>query len=166
MDVYEQFLRVEKDLEGMQIQSTMQGIIAKAQAMHGDAIPLEQLKGDLAREGHPVKQAIALDAESRRLFFTDIRGEHLYAEFAGPDDGHRVTLIGHQASIAKEYDPTDLDVSEEEGNQGESVTTEHDEEDEVETPGMYPGSTPGDKPEDDDRGFAADKLLKELLEHR
>ena len=138
-----------------------------ATEMKFDAIPLEQLKGDIARAGHPVKQALALDADGRRLFFTDKDGQHLFAEFGEPQEGFRVKRIAHQASIAKEYSVIDLEPSTESGNMGETVETVHTEEESQDEPGFHPGGTPTVKPEDDDRGFAADKmsLIREMKDY-
>ena len=152
---------VMKSVEGTMNLGRLNTIIERAKVMNIDAIPIEQLKGDIARAGHPVKQALALDAEGRRLFFTDKDGEHLYAEFDTADNGHQVTKIGHQSSIIKEYSVDDLEtdgVSE--------VETVHDEEDAVDEPGMYPGGTPGDKPEEDDRGFSDTKKMSRNMELR
>ena len=141
---------VVKSLEGYSNLGKINKVIKTAQAMCFDAIPLEQIKGDLARAGHPVHRALALDPDGRRLFFTDRAGEHLYAVFSGADTGHRLLHVGHQASIVKEFDVTDLKES---GSM--IVETEHDEEDFTEEPGIYPGGTPTIKPEEDDRGFSA-----------
>ena len=81
--------RVSKDLAGLRIYDQLTSVIAKAQELDFEAIPLEQLKGDLARRGHPVKQALALDAEHRRIFFTDADGHHLFAEYAEADHNFR-----------------------------------------------------------------------------
>lgn len=150
-------------LEGVVNHQTLDGIIQKAeeQAMRFEAIPLEQLKGDIARSGHPVKQALALDAEGHRLFFTDVNDEYLFAEFGSASEGYRVKRIGHQSSIAKEYDPVDLEPSGEGRNRSERVTTGHEEggleeDDAAEAAGVYPGGTPGDKPMGDDRGYGVD----------
>ena len=98
------------------------------------------MKGDIARAGHPIRQALALDPDQRRIFFTDVKGEHLYAEFAAASEGHRITHIGHQASIMKEYDVQDLETT----GVG-SVRTTHEEEEVEDDPrkaaGMYPGET-------------------------
>ena len=144
-------------------------VIRKADV--SDAIPLEQLKGDIARAGHPVKQAFALDADARRLFFTDKDDQNLFAEFGDATDGYRVTRIAHQASIAKEYVVDDLDPSSESKNPGESITTAHQEEEsEKGPPGVIPAGSPGIKPDDDDRGYGSEEniparskaLVKEL----
>lgn len=112
------------------------------------AIPLEQIRGDLARAGHTVKSIIALDPESRRIFFMDTDNKPLYCSFAGPDSGFKVEKIGYQADIAKEYDPVDLEPDDTE----EKVFTEHEERDgEYETPGLIPSGTPGEKPERDEQ---------------
>ena len=143
---------VMKTMEGSMNLGRLDQIIHRAQVLSSDAIPIEQLKGDIARAGHPIKQALALDADSRRLFFTDVKGEHLYAEFATASEGHRITHIGHQASLLKEMvDVTDLEPS---GKM--EVVTAHEEEDEYEEPGVYPPATAGDKPEENDRGFGKD----------
>lgn len=165
--------RMERVMRGRRTREILAGVMHKAaQVMNIDAIPIEQLKGDLARQGHPVKQATALDADNRRLFFTDGDDQHLFAEFAGADDGHKILKIGHQATIAKDYDPMDLEPSGEKGNLGESVTTTHEEEDFEEESAVLPGATVVDMPEEDDRGFSADEglvtrksLLKELEDH-
>ena len=155
---------LERDINWRRLDS----LISKSEAMimDIDAIPLEQLKGDIARAGHPVQQTLALDADNHRLFFTDIDGQHLYADFGGANEGYRVNRIGHQASIAKEYDVIDLEPSKESGNLGESVTTTNEEEDDIDTPGVYPGGTPTVKPEEDDRGYSSDEkepTRKELI---
>ena len=65
-------VRVARSLEGVLNMSTLDGIIKKAhesQVMSFDAIPLEQLKGDIARAGHPVKQAIAPRCRWQSSFF-------------------------------------------------------------------------------------------------
>ena len=73
---------VVKSLEGMRNMDALEDIIEKAaKVMNIDAVPLEQLKGDIARAGHPVKQMMALDRDENRLFFTDKNGQHLVAEF-------------------------------------------------------------------------------------
>lgn len=189
MNTVKRAVNILKQLESIsqmeQSMSVLDAIIQKAdaQVMDFDAIPLEQLKGDIARMGHPVKQELALDADNRRLFFTDKHGEDLYAEFGTAGEGHRVKRIGHQATIAKEYadiyrkavdyDPADLDTD----DNWLSVDTWHEENEEVsEEPGVIPGGTSGDKPDYNpkperegrgDRGFyevekAAGALLKEM----
>ena len=154
---------VLKSVEGALNLNRLNRIIERAKIVGIDAIPIEQLKGDIARAGHPVKQALALDADGRRLFFTDVDGEHLYAEFDTAEKGHRITRIGHQASIIKEYVVEDLEFD----GVGD-VDTVHEEEEAVETPGMYPGPTWNQKPEEDDRGFGSkeeEKVVnKELMD--
>ena len=165
-------VRVARQLEGSRNIHMLDSIIKKAhesQVMSFDAIPLEQLKGDIARAGHPVKQAIALDVDGSRLFFTDVDDQYLFAEFGSGSEGYAVKRIGSQSSISKEYDVIDLEPSTESGNPGETITTAHEEEDDVDTPGVYPSGTPGMKPKEDDRGYGADEievtrksLIKEL----
>ena len=156
---------IVQDFSGVAREQRLQAILEKAQehVMDLDTIPLEQLKGDIARAGHQIKQALALDVEGRRLFFTDGNDQYLFAEFGTAKEGHRVKRIGLQATIAKEYDVQDLEPSTEDGNLGETVTTTHAEADVEEDPeeqaGVYPSGTPGDKPEEDDRGFSADEKL-------
>ena len=142
--------RVIKTTEGINNFHRLEDIINKAQAMNFDAIPLEQLKGDLARSGHPVKQAMALDPEHRRIFFTDSDGSHLFAEFGNADEGYKIKSIGNQSTIAKEYDVIDLIPSTESHNPGESVVTVHNEEElEYEEPQFIPRANPGQKPDED-----------------
>lgn len=140
---------VLRSMEGVDSLRRLDVIIKQAQVVGGDVIPIEQLKGDIARAGHPVKQAIGLDADRRRFFFTDVKGEHLYADFDTADQGYRVKHIGAQATMTKGYDVVDL-----EAEPRDSVDTTHEEWDAVEEPGMYPSGTPGMKPEEDDRGFS------------
>lgn len=162
--------RIARVLEGSNNLRILDSIIEKSEEeatpVDFEAIPLEQLRGDIARAGHPIKQLTALDPEGRRLFFTDKHDQHLFAEFATEKDGHRVTRIGHQANIAKEYvDVVDLEPSSEDSNHGETVTTVHEEDDSekdkdpADLAGMYPGPTHGDKPETDDRGFGKDEQM-------
>ena len=147
---------VLKTVEGSLNLGKLDQIIKESYVMGLDAIPIEQLKGDIARAGHPVKQALALDADGRRLFFTDVAGEHLYAEFDTAQNGHRVLRIGHQSSIVKEYDVQEL-----EPDDKGSVTTTHEEGKEaIEEPGMYPSGTPLNKPEEDNRGFGSEANLE------
>ena len=149
---------IAKALEFSYNSSVLDNIIEKAEAqvMDVDAIPVEQIRGDLNRMGHPPKQMVALDAANRIVFFMDLDGQALFAEFGDSSEGNRVKRIGHQSAIAKEYDPIDLEPSTESGNFSENITTTHEEADAVETVGMYPGGTPGDAPEEDDRGFGPD----------
>ena len=148
--------KLVKTLEGAKNIDTLESIITKAaEAMNVDAVPLEQLKGDIARAGHPVKQMLALDRDNNRLFFTDKDDQHLVAEFGDKDEGHRIKKIGLQANINKEYDVVDLEPSTESKNPSEVVETGHEEAevDDESIAGVIPGGTPGDKPEKDDRGF-------------
>ena len=161
--------RVLKNLEGDSNVRKIASIIKKTQmVMDFEAIPLEQLKGDIVRQGYQVKRIPAVDVEGHRLFFVDSRDQYLYAQFGSAKDGYKIDHIGHQSSIVKEYDVIDLDPSKESGNPGEKITTTDDEEEQADDVGMYPGSTPVNNPEDDDRGFSGEsktptrKLIKEL----
>lgn len=118
------------------------------------AIPVEQLKGDIARAGHVVKSIIAIDPEMHRVFFMSTDNEHRYAEFAGPDGAWALQKMGYQADIAKEYDPVDLEADGDIGdnNMGEMVISGHEEREDDETPGMLPSGTPGEKPAVDEHG--------------
>ena len=111
------------------------------------AIPIEQIKGDIARAGFFVKYIHALDPEARRLFFVDGDSNHLFAEY-GKD--FELQRIGPQRDIAKEYNTVDLEPSDE----LEAVTTEHEEREYGEgKPGMIPSATPAEKPETDKEYF-------------
>ncbi len=113
---------------------------------NADAVPIEQLKGDIARKGHIIKRLIALDVESRRLFFSDPTNNFLYAEYAGAEEGFGIVKIGFQKEIAKEYDVTDFEHS----GEPDTVVTENEEisvEDMgYDKPGMIPGGTPASQP--------------------
>lgn len=141
------------------------GVLERLEAMVGDrvikglesmikaaemppAIPIEQIKGDIARQGHPVQRLMALDPDTRRLFFTDIQGSFMYAEFGPPEEAYRVIKVGPQADIIKEYDVVDL-----EPEPRDTVTTTHEETEITDPPipGVIPSGTPSDKPETDDR---------------
>ncbi len=127
-------------MEGEQV------VFSLSTVLKGDNIPIEQLRGDINRAGYQVNRLLALDIDSRRLFFTDPESNFLYAEFAAADQGYQVLKVGHQREIAKEYDPVDLEADDSE----ELITTEHEEADYAEnTPGMIPAGTPGDKPTDE-----------------
>ena len=142
--------KIQKFANGLEWGVLEEGLLRLA--MQGGAVetvPLEQLKGDIARMGHPVLRAIALDVDNRRLFFVDKNEAFLFAEYGTADEGYKLTRVGYQGEIAKDYDPVDL-----EEEPFDSVVTEHEEEDANDTPGMLPGGTPGDQPEDKDgRGF-------------
>ncbi len=113
------------------------------------AIPLEQIRGDLSRAGHVIKSIIALDPESRRIFFTDTDNNALYCAFSGPEDGFKVQKVGYQAEIAKEYDVQDLEPDDSE----ESVSTEHEEREGNNDAGIIPAGTPGEKPERNEQEY-------------
>ncbi len=113
-----------------------------------DVVPVEQLKGDLARNfGHHIDRLVALDIESRRLFFIDSQKQPLYLEFDSAQHGFQILRVGFQGEISKEYNVVDLEPDDSE----EWVGTEHEEADAPDdTPGMIPAGTPGDKPTDED----------------
>ncbi len=113
------------------------------------AIPIEQIKNDLGRAGHTVKSLIALDPDSHRLFFMDVRDNPLYAEFSDASGGFQIQRVGFQHEIAKEYDVIDLEPDDSE----ETVVTTNDEEDYNDSPGMIPGPTPNVKPDTDKKYF-------------
>ncbi len=146
--------------KSLEFATLSKGLVALADEGSGgavDAVPLEQLKGDIARAGHPVMRTIALDVDNRRLFFVDKAGNFLFAEYGTHDEGYQISRVGMQAEIAKEYDAVDL-----EKEPFNRVTTEHEEAEQDDTPGMVPSGTPGDRPDDEDgRGFGEriDKTL-------
>ena len=158
MNPVERMRRVIARVEGARGRNALQEIIAKSEAkvMDFEAIPIDQLKGDIGRSGYSIKQMLAVDIDNRRLLFTDHKNQHLYAEFGAKSEGYKVSHIGHQAAIAKEYDPVDLEPTTESGNYGETVTTAHEEEDDPDFVGVV-GGTPTVQPEEDDRGFGGDK---------
>ena len=135
---------------------------ARSRILRHQVIPLEQIKGEIRHMGYGIDSTMALDPDSHLLFFTDDRGQSLYAEFGRPDEGYKVQFVGHQSTIHKDYDVVDV-----KPGAHHTTETEHaDEEDPVETPGAYPGSTPGVKPDEDDRGFGSRaKLEKDLEEY-
>ena len=118
------------------------------------AIPLEQIKGDLARAGHIVKTIIALDPDAHRIFFMDSKNNPLYAEFADASGGFALQKVGPQADIAKEYNVVDLEPDADDStNLGETVATENEEREYDDTPGIIPAGTPGEKPEQDEQDY-------------
>ncbi len=156
-DVTQALGSLVKGLELKGLTVGLNGLIAKG-ACPIDAVPLEQIKGDLARAGHPVKRAIALDAENRRLFFIDNTDTYLFAEYGSPEVGFSLGRVGSQSEVAKDYDPVDL-----EPEPRSDVKVEHDEEGQGDDPGFVPSGTPGVKPIDaDGRGFG--KELKASLD--
>ncbi len=154
---------LEELTANMEFAELSKGLVALSDEASGgaiDAVPLEQLKGDIARAGHPVMRTIALDVDNRRLFFVDKAGNFLFAEYGTHDEGYRISRVGMQAEISKEYDTVDL-----EPEPFSSVTTEHEEEEQGDEPGMIPSGTPGDQPDDEDgRGFGerVDKILGDI----
>ena len=154
---------LEELTANLEFATLSKGLVALADGESGgaiDAVPLEQLKGDIARAGHPIMRTIALDVDNRRLFFIDKAGNFLFAEYGTHDEGYRISRVGMQAEISKEYDAVDL-----EPEPFNSVTTEHEEEEQDDTPGMVPSGTPGDQPDDEDgRGFGdrVDKTLGDI----
>lgn len=121
------------------------GVSSLIKSMEG-AIPLEQLKGDIMRQGYNIQRVLALDPEGRRLFFTDPEGNSLYAQYSSATTGFTLERVGHQREIVKEYDVQDL----KEAGVAAVVTTHEEADQEYETPGMIPGPTPGDKPVDEE----------------
>lgn len=151
--------RVSKRFNGMKMMGQLDTLIEKsrAQVMDFEAIPLEQLKGDIMRAGHQVERALALDPDGRRLFFMDENGQSLFAEFGPPSDNYSVERIAPQSLIAKEYNVIDLEPSVEVGNPGENIVTTHSEAENEDWVGIVPSGTPGDKPEDNDRGYGSEE---------
>jgi hypothetical protein len=140
-------------------------VVLKGVSVEG-TIPLEQIKGDIARQGYQIDRVIALDPEARRLFFSNTEGGAFYAEFGPHATGFALQRVGLQADISKEYDPIDLD----DAGVNVKVTTEHDERKPADdTPGMVPAGVPGEKPkgakvtgEEGDPGWGAE-VKKALL---
>ena len=135
-----------------------------------NAIPIEQIKGDIARQGHPVMRVLALDPDAGRLFFQDMQDNALFAEFAGQDEGFRLLRIGFQAEITQDYDPNvmqsiqkrkDYDPTELDAEPRDTVENEHDEEDWDREPGQA-GPTPNPTTIDDVREKALISLKKVL----
>ena len=135
------------------------------------AIPIEQIKGDIARQGHPVMRVLALDPDAGRLFFQDMQDNALFAEFAGSDEGFRLLRIGFQSEVQKDYDPNVMqslqkkaekdwdttDMKDGDVAPGWKAEQEHDEEDWDRESGQA-GPTPNPTTIEDVR----DKALKSL----
>ncbi len=87
----------------------------------------------------------------------DQQNNPLYAEFSDASGGFELQKVGFQREIAKEYNPVDLEPDPDDStNLGETVITEHEERDYEEgMPGMIPGGTPGEKPEQDEESYEA-----------
>lgn len=136
--------------------SLVKGLTGLVKGVEG-ILPLEQIKGDIARQGHPGGRYYGLDVEAGRVFFESPSGSAMFAEFANADGGYSVQRIGHQSEIVKDYDPVDLEPA----GPGDSVTTVHDEKDQdYEEPGMIPSGTPGDQPDDEDEdGFGDERVI-------
>lgn len=140
-----------------------------------NAIPLEQIRGDIARKGHQIERIIALDAEAGRLFFQDSQNNHLFAEFADASHGWHLHRIGYQRDVQKEYDVQDL-----EPEPRDRVVNRHDEQDADVSIGFRPQGNPGtyadakpdmtshdhEIPSDDDQKWPTiEKLNQVMLEH-
>lgn len=139
-----------------------------------NAIPIEQIKGDIARQGHPVMRVLALDPEAGRLFFQDMQDNALFAEFAGPDEGFRLLRIGFQSEVQKDYDPNVMqslqkadkdwdatDMKDGDVAPGWKAEQEHDEEDWDREPGAA-GPVPNPTTIDDVREKAMISLNRVL----
>ena len=140
--------RVVKQLEQLVKRAEGRGVIASLELLSAPVdlampIPIEQLKGDLARSGHRVLRIMALDPESNRLFFTDEQSNSLFAEFAAEGGAYHVTKVGFQHEVAKDYDPVDL---EPDGEESTVVTTHQEAPGYKDDPGVIPSGTPGVKP--------------------
>jgi hypothetical protein len=118
-----------------------------------NAIPLEQIKGDIARRGHRIDRIIALDPEAGRLFFQDHQNNHLFAEFSDGSQGFSLRRIGFQHEVQKEYDSQDLqpdpmmkrqtyDVTELDAEPRDRVINRHDEHPADESIGARPQGNP------------------------
>lgn len=119
-----------------------------------NAIPLEQIRGDIARKGHQIERIIALDAEAGRLFFQDSQNNHLFAEFADASHGWHLHRIGYQREVQKEYDTQDLapeplmkretyDPKNLDAEPRDRVVNRHDEQDADVSIGARPQGNPG-----------------------
>ena len=163
VDLIKELEKLSVALEGSVVSGRLEELAA-VPAMELDAIPIEQLKGDIARMGHPIERTIALDPQARRLFFTDKGGNSMFAEYSGHDEGYKVMRVGMQQEIVKDYDPVDL-----EPEPRDKVKTEHDEDEwgKRDVPGFVP-MRDGHRETTDDvgdkRGFGprADKALAEI----
>lgn len=125
-------------------------------SMGDSAIPVEAIKGDLARMGHPVKHLMAIDPDSRRVFFTNAEGAQLYATYSA--NNWSIEKVGFQTDVAKEYDPVDL-----EAEPRSAVVTTHMEEDSDDTPGFVPsGNAAWRANRDQDEQFESEALDKSL----
>lgn len=132
-----------RELEGKQVLGSLENLVKGYES----TIPIEQIKGDIARKGYDIQRVVALDVDAHRMFFVDKGGAFLYAQYAGPDEGHTLLKVGFQKEVAKEYDPTDFEHS----GSKDTVVTEHEEvsADDMgyDSPGLLPGGTPVVKPE-------------------
>ncbi|KKN86894.1 hypothetical protein LCGC14_0264560 [marine sediment metagenome] len=142
-------------------ESVVAGLATLEKALEGyGTIPIEAIKGDLGRMGHSVKQLLAIDPDSRRVFFTNKLDEPLYATYS--QHNWAIEHVGYQAEVAKEYDPVDL-----EAEPRSTVVTTHLEEDVDDTPGFVPAGNPGtfaDAREDEYVSEALDKSLSVVEE--
>ena len=150
--------KIQKFADGLEWGTLEEGLLNLAMTNGvAETVLIEQLKGYIARMGHPVLRAIALDVDNRRLFFVDNNEAFLFAEYSSPEEGYRLSRVGYQGQRAKDYDPVDL-----KEEPFDSVETTHEEEDADDTPGMIPAGTPGDQPKDDDKRGFGDEVKKSL----
>ena len=158
--------KIIKELNDLALDQFKKGLESIELADPANAIPIEQIKGDIARQGHPVMRVLALDPEAGRLFFQDYQDNALFAEFADHSEGYRLLRIGFQSEVQKEYaidfekadwDTTDMkdgDVA-----PGWKAEQEHDEEDWDREPGAA-GPVPNPTTIDDVREKALASLNK------
>lgn len=163
-------VKIVKELKSLaleQFTKGLQDIDSIELADPSNAIPIEQLKGDIARQGHPVMRVLALDPDAGRMFFQDMQDNALFAEFAGSDQGYRILRIGFQSEVQSEYKVTDLqkadwdatDMKDGDVAPGFKAEQEHDEEDWDRDPGQA-GPTPNPGTIDDVRDKAIASLKK------
>ncbi|KKK44354.1 hypothetical protein LCGC14_3167260, partial [marine sediment metagenome] len=140
----------------LSLELVIDGVDRLEKSLGDSAIPVEAIKGDLARMGHPVKHLMAVDPDSRRVFFTNAEGSQLYATYSA--DNWSIEKVGYQTEVAKDYDPVDL-----EAEPRSTVVTTHMEEDADDTPGFVPSGNPGRRANrDEDEQFESEALDKSL----
>ena len=104
-------VKIVKELKSLaleQFNKGLQDIDSLDLADPANAIPIEQLKGDIARQGHPVMRVLALDPDAGRIFFQDMQDNSLFAEFSDASQGYRILRIGFQSEVQSDYRATDL----------------------------------------------------------